>query len=179
MLTAAVFLPLAGALIIAVALRNPRTIRGFAVTVTVADLILAILIFSLYDQNKAGLQLVEQANWVAPLNVQYFLGLDGLNAPLVLLTGLLGMCAAFASWNIKLRVREYFVWLLVLQTAVMGVFVGGYRLMVPLSNVWLTLVPVVAGAIVYGMLLLKLDQSIHDELRAIVVQMGVQWPRWL
>ena len=68
---------------------------------------------------------------------------------------------------------------ILVSSAVMGVFVGGYRLMVPLSSVWLTLVPVVVGAIVYGILLLKLDQSIHDELRAIVVQMGVQWPRWL
>ena len=68
---------------------------------------------------------------------------------------------------------------ILVSSAVMGVFVGGYRLMVPLSSVWLTLVPVVVGAIVYGVLLLKFDQSIHDELRAIVVQMGVQWPRWL
>lgn len=68
---------------------------------------------------------------------------------------------------------------ILVSSAVMGVFVGGYRLMVPLSNVWLTLVPVVVGAIIYGILLLKLDQSIHDELRAIVVQMGMQWPRWL
>ena len=42
--------------------------------------------------------------------------------PLVLLTGLLGFCAVIGSWNMKLRVKEYFVWLLVLQTAVMGVF---------------------------------------------------------
>ena len=68
---------------------------------------------------------------------------------------------------------------ILVSSAVMGVFVGGYRLMVPLSNVWLALVPVVVGAIVYGMLLLKLDQDIHDELRAIVVQMGMPWPRWL
>ena len=54
--------------------------------------------------------------------VEYFLGVDGLSAPLVLLTGLLGFVAVFASWNVKHRVREYFFWLLVLQTAVMGVF---------------------------------------------------------
>jgi NADH-quinone oxidoreductase subunit M len=42
----------------------------------------------------------------------------------VLLTALLGMCAVFASWNVQLRVKEYFMWLLVLQTAVTGVFVS-------------------------------------------------------
>ncbi|MYF79320.1 MAG: NADH-quinone oxidoreductase subunit M, partial [Chloroflexi bacterium] len=54
----------------------------------------------------------------------YLLGVDGLSAPLVLLTGLLGMAAAFASRNIGLRVSEYFIWLLLLETAVMGVFVS-------------------------------------------------------
>ena len=48
--------------------------------------------------------------------------MDGLSAPMVLLTGLLGLCAVLASWRIQFRVKEYFVWLLVLQTAVMGVF---------------------------------------------------------
>ena len=54
--------------------------------------------------------------------MQYFLAVDGLSAPLVLLTGLLGMVAVFASWSVQTRVREYFVWLLALQGAVMGVF---------------------------------------------------------
>ena len=124
MLTAVVFVPLAGALAILLLIRNPRAARSFAVAVTVADLALAAMAFYLFDPDKLGLQLVEQFDWIEPLNVQYYLGLDGLNAPLVLLTGILGMCAALASWNVNIRVREHFVWLLVLQTAVMGVFVA-------------------------------------------------------
>jgi hypothetical protein len=61
----------------------------------------------------------------------------------------------------------------------MGLFVGVYRLAVPLSSIWLTLVPVAVGAIIYGVVLLKLDRSLHDELRAMAAQMGVQLPRWL
>ena len=124
LLTLTVFLPLVGALVIALLLRRPRAIRGFAIGVTVADLTLAALAFTAYDPQKGGLQLVERVNWIPSLNVHYFLGLDGLNAPLVLLTGLVGMCAALASWRIEVRVQEYFAWLLVLQTAVMGVFTG-------------------------------------------------------
>ncbi len=124
MLTATVFLPLAGALVIALLLRQPRAIRGFAIGVMVSDLALATIAFTSYDLQEGGLQLVERVNWIPSLNVQYFLGLDGLNAPLVLLTGIVGMCAALASGNIQQRVREYFAWLLVLQTAVMGVFTG-------------------------------------------------------
>ncbi|MFH1141933.1 MAG: proton-conducting transporter membrane subunit, partial [Chloroflexota bacterium] len=122
LLSATVFLPLAGALVIALLVRNPRAIRSFAIAVTVADLALAAAVFLRYDPAQGGLQLVERHEWIASLNVQYLLGVDGLSAPLVLLTGLLGMCAVLVSWSIQQRVREFFVWLLVLQTAVMGVF---------------------------------------------------------
>ena len=124
MLSAVVFLPLAGAAVIALFLRGAKLVRGFALAVVVADLVLAGIIFWVYFQDKSGLRLVERHDWIRPLNIHYFLGVDGLSVPLVLLTGLLGMCAVFASWNIRERVREYFVWLLVLQTAVMGVFVA-------------------------------------------------------
>jgi len=123
MLSAVVFLPLAGALVIALILRGDRLVRWFAVAVTLADLALAGVVFGMYFQDREGFRLVEQHSWIEPLNIQYLMAVDGLSAPLVLLTGLLGMSAAFVSWGIKTRVREYFVWLLVLQTAVMGVFV--------------------------------------------------------
>ena len=124
MLTLVVFVPLVGALAILLLIRNPRTARSFAVAVAITDLALAAMAFYLFDPAKLGMQLVEQFDWIEPLNIQYYLGLDGLNAPLVLLTGILGMCAVLASWNVTVRVREHFVWLLVLQTAVMGVFVA-------------------------------------------------------
>jgi len=124
LLSATVFVPLAGAVVIAVLLRGPRFIRGFALAVAVADLALAVAAFYTYGRDKEGFVLVERLDWIPSLNVQYLLGLDGLNAPMVLLTGILGVCAVFASWHIHERVREYFVWLLILQTAVMGVFLS-------------------------------------------------------
>lgn len=123
MLTATVFLPMAGALVIALFLSQPRAVRWFAATVGIADFILSILVFAGYDRQAGGLQGVERVTgWVPSLKVEYFLGVDGLSATLVLLTGLLGLAAVFSSWSIQERVKEYFVWLLVLQTAVMGVF---------------------------------------------------------
>ena len=126
-LTATVFLPLAGAIIIALVIRGDRNVRLFAATVILAELVLTIVVFSRYALGPpdAGVQLVDRvADWIPVSNfeVQYFLGVDGLSAPLVLLTGLLGMVAVFASWTVQYRVREYFVWLLALQTGVMGVF---------------------------------------------------------
>ncbi len=126
-LTAAVFLPMVGALLIATGARGDRNVRYVAGAVSLAELALSIVIFIKFDLSNSALQLVDKAeNWIPfeSFRVQYFLGVDGLSAPLVLLTGLLGMAAVFASWGIKHRVREYFVWLLLLQTAVMGVFVS-------------------------------------------------------
>lgn len=68
---------------------------------------------------------------------------------------------------------------ILVASALMGLFVGVYRLVVPLSGIWLTLFPVAVGAIIYSAVLLKLDRGIHDELRAMAAQMGVGLPRWL
>jgi len=63
----------------------------------------------------------------------------------------------------------------------MGVLVGGYRLLVPLSDVWLTMPAVVFGGVVYGFLILKFDKNVCDEMRDIVEKMGMGfvWPGWL
>jgi len=126
LLTATVFLPAAGALVILLLVRGDRNIRNVAVGVAVADLVLSLLVFGLFDRidGSPRFQFIDKFTWIPGETFQasYFLGVDGLSAPLVALTGLLGLCAVLASWYINTRVREYFVWLLVLQTAVMGVF---------------------------------------------------------
>jgi len=122
MLSLTVFLPLAGALAIALFVRGERAVRRFALAVALLDFLLSLIVFAGYDRSAGGLQWVERVEWVPALGIQYYLGVDGLSAPLVLLTGLLGFSAVLASWPIRERVREYFAWLLVLQTAVMGVF---------------------------------------------------------
>ena len=125
LLTTLVFLPLAAAVGIALLARNDRQVRLAAGAAALAQLVLSIVVFVAYDRGAGGVQLVDRvSDWVpiASFNVEYFLGVDGLSAPMVLLTGLLGMAAVYASWGIKHRVKEYFVWLLILQTAVLGVF---------------------------------------------------------
>ncbi len=125
LLTVTVFLPLAGAVLIAILIRGDRRVRYVAGLIALVDLVLSAIVFIRYDLGEGGFQLVDLVeDWVPveSFNIQYHLGVDGLSAPLVLLAGLLGMAAIFASWGIKHRVREYFIWLLVLQTSVMGVF---------------------------------------------------------
>jgi CHASE2 domain-containing sensor protein len=64
-------------------------------------------------------------------------------------------------------------------SAIMFMFVGGYRLLVPLSSVWVTLVPVIVGSLVYGILILRFDSKIYEELKGIMLKMKVVWPERL
>ena len=126
-LSIVVFLPAAAALVIALFLRNDSQIRWFAIGATVLNLILIVITYVDYDRGIGGVQMVDRyQDWIPidGLRAEFLLGIDGLSAPLVLLTGLLTAVAAFASWRITLRVREYFIWLLVLSTSVLGVFLA-------------------------------------------------------
>ena len=125
LLTVTVFLPAVAALLLAVGtVRGDRNIRWFAAGVAAADLVLSVIVFILFRPGGERFQLVDRFDWIntGTVHASYLLGVDGISAPLVMLTGLLGLCAVFVSFHISHRVREYFIWLFVLQTAVLGVF---------------------------------------------------------
>ena len=72
--------------------------------------------------------------------------------------------------TIILRVERSSLLNILNASIVMGLVVFVYRLVVPLSNVWLVLVPVVLGGVVYGVLILKFDRKIYEELKGILSQ---------
>ncbi len=127
-LTTILFLPAVGAVLIAFVLSNrARVIKWTAALFTFVPFALAIILFALFDRSPeaAGLiQFEERALWIAPINAYYHLGVDGLSLPLMLLTAFLGFLAVLISWKIDLRVREYFAWLLLLETSILGVFLS-------------------------------------------------------
>ncbi|KAB2857273.1 MAG: NADH-quinone oxidoreductase subunit M, partial [Anaerolineae bacterium] len=113
-----------------------RTIAAFA---TGASLILAALVFFTYDTEaartaNAGLidsgsglltfQFVDKVTWIKELGVSYQLGVDGLAAPMVLLTGLASFAGVLISWGIEDRVREFMAFFLLLVAGVYGVFMS-------------------------------------------------------
>ena len=130
LLSITVFMPAAVAVLVALFARGGKAdqqIRWIAIGATVVTFVLTVLIFVGYDRAEGGVQMVDYfERWIPvdALRSSYIMGVDGLSAPLVLLTGILGMAASFASWRIKTRVREYFLWLLLLETAVLGVFLS-------------------------------------------------------
>jgi NADH-quinone oxidoreductase subunit M len=126
-LTFIVFFPLVGAAIVAFLPRErERDARWVAAATAFVVLVAAVVLFAIFDRDQSGFQFVQRKTWVdselAGLKLQYLLGVDGLSVALVVLTSLLGMVAILISWNIELRPKEYFVWLLVLESSLFGVF---------------------------------------------------------
>ena len=120
-LTLILFLPAAGAVAIGLLAREARTARLLAALFTFAAFALSLALFGMFE-NGGGLQFVEEYTWIESLGAKYHLGVDGLALPMVILTTFLGFVSVFVSWKINLRVREYFIWLLLLETDILGVF---------------------------------------------------------
>ena len=125
MLTLFLLLPVTGAML---AMFLPREreheARWIALLFSGLAFAVSIAIFIRFDSGVEGYQLVDSVEWirVPGFSVYYRMGIDGLSAPLVLLLGLLSFVSVLISFNIELRVKEYFAWLLLLETAVAGVF---------------------------------------------------------
>ncbi|OGO19751.1 MAG: oxidoreductase [Chloroflexi bacterium RBG_16_50_11] len=126
-LSTILFLPAAGALVIALIKgNNDKHIKRLAVVFTAIPLALAVYLFIAFDRSAgaAAMQFEEKYLWIAPLNANYHLGVDGLSLPLMLLTTFLGFLAVLISWKVHERPREFFAWLLLMETSIIGVFVS-------------------------------------------------------
>ncbi len=129
MLTAFLLLPLAGVLMIAFLPKDrEHEAKYLALLVTTIAFAISLFTFVWFDRSVEGYQFVDRLQWItaqdAGFTVQFVLGVDGLSLPMMVLTGLLTVAAVLISFNITLRPKEYFIWLLVLETAVAGVFLS-------------------------------------------------------
>ncbi|OUM97295.1 MAG: hypothetical protein BAA04_03110 [Firmicutes bacterium ZCTH02-B6] len=123
LLTALVFIPLVGALLLAFFPKERvNAIRGFALVVSLIPAVLVALIWQQMDFSQPGMQLITQAQWIPSLGIQYKLGVDGISFPLLAVSALVLPLSVLASYTITHRVKEFFLWMLVLQTAIYGVF---------------------------------------------------------
>jgi NADH-quinone oxidoreductase subunit M len=128
LLSIILFTPLVGALVVLfINKQNENAIRWIAnVTALVGFLISIPLWFtSVYNPQNPEFQLVERAPWIPSIGAEYFLGVDGFSVLLILLTTLMGFIAVLSSWNaITERVKEYYIFLLILQTGMLGAFMS-------------------------------------------------------
>src|SRR5438876_4042933 len=142
LLSIILFLPLAGALLLVlVPKENENAIRWIANIVALAGFLVSIplwfpqldfnigtttrLIVVGYNPQNPDFQLVERAPWIPSIGAEYFLGVDGFSTLLILLTTMMGTIAVLSSWTaITERVKEYYIFLLVLQTGMLGAFMS-------------------------------------------------------
>ena len=120
-----IWLPIIGMLAIAFIPRDKsELIKQISAVVSGLQLLLAIYLWSIFDQSVGTFQLMERAEWIPSFNITYILGVDGLSLPMVFLMALIGFIGVFVSWNIDKAVKGYFSLFLLLNTGVMGVFLA-------------------------------------------------------
>jgi NADH-quinone oxidoreductase subunit M len=143
LLTILIFLPMAGALLVLV-LKTRNAVRWATVGTTLAVFLLSLLLLALYDwrgdsgvyayapgenggvaEHENGvIQMVQAASWIPAFNIEYRVGIDGLSLPLVILSTLICLLAAIASWNIERMTKGYMALFLFLETGILGVFLS-------------------------------------------------------
>ena len=122
-LTLVTFIPLAGALLLLFFPRRHRDIRVFALVVTLFDFVVSLHLPVHFHRAQVGFQYELDRLWIANPNIHYHMGVDGVSMWLVVLTTFLTPLCVLISWkSIDERVKEFFVLLLILETALIGVF---------------------------------------------------------
>jgi len=139
LLTLLTFIPIIGMIIVLLLpKRAENSVKYTTLAVTFIQLVLAVVMLLNFDYSAAGIfdvnsfQFIEKVRWIqipdvaylGTLKIDYFLGVDGLSAPLVLLSTIIFFVATFSSWTIKKSPKGYFAMYLLLNAATMGVFVS-------------------------------------------------------
>ena len=97
--------------------------RIVALVASVLTFVFSIGLYAGFDNAATGMQFVERVSWVESLNVYYYLGVDGLSAPLILLTTFITPLVVIAGWDsIRTRPAQYFAAFLILEGLMIGVF---------------------------------------------------------
>jgi NADH-quinone oxidoreductase subunit M len=123
-LTALVLLPVAAAVVVmALPRRRPELVMPVGTGLAVLPLGLAAYVFAVFEP-VAGPQFVERATWYEPWGISWYLGIDGISMPMVLLTALLVPIALAASTEIRTRTKEFVVFTLLLEAGMLGVFLA-------------------------------------------------------
>ncbi len=131
MISLVTFIPVFGALIVLlIPKQNEKAIKWFSAIVAFIPLVIATYMWTQFSNslsginNEAQFQFVEHVRWIPSFHIEYFVGLDGLGFPMFWLTTLLSFMAIVASFNINKSVKGYFALFLLLETAMIGVFVA-------------------------------------------------------
>jgi len=133
------FLPIIGMIIILfIPKEQVKTVKVLTLVITAVQVVLAVLLLANYNYSAAGVfdeksfQFIEKfrwnnftgISWLGTVKIDYFLGIDGISTPMVLLTAIISFIATLSSWSIEKSIKGYFALFLLLDTGMMGVFVA-------------------------------------------------------
>jgi NADH-quinone oxidoreductase subunit M len=125
-----VWLPIAGGVVLLMMgdgrnAASPRAaaMRFFALTISLLTFLLSVVLYTNFDTATPAMQFAERFSWIETFRIEYNLGVDGISAPLILLTTFITPLVVIAGWdNIKLRPSQYFAAFLILEGLMIGVF---------------------------------------------------------
>jgi NADH-quinone oxidoreductase subunit M len=118
------WLPVAGgALVLVVGDKRAGFGRWLALLASLATFVLGCLLWRDFDRTTAAMQFIERVQWIAALHSDYYLGIDGISLPLILLTAFITPLVIIAGWTvIEKRPTQYFAAFLILEGLMIGVF---------------------------------------------------------
>ena len=118
-----IFTPIiAGLIIFLLPKERVNEIKILALASAALSMLLSLVVYFTYQVNLAGYQFVERLNWLPQLGISYLVGVDGISAPMILLTGIVACTGVMISWSVTERPKEFFGFLLILVGSVFGVF---------------------------------------------------------
>ncbi len=131
-LSSLIFLPLLATLIVLfLPAKLENLSKWIALTVTLLTLSVSLIVFNGFDSSVSGYQFTEHSPWFSlnlgnfgRFNVQYILGVDGINLPMVLLAGIVLLAGVISTWNITARPKAFYSFYLLLTTSVFGCFLA-------------------------------------------------------
>ncbi|MGE4309569.1 complex I subunit 4 family protein [Bacteroides sp.] len=105
-----------------------KAIRGVMVAGSTALLVLSVVLTGMYLSERSGGNTAEMlfradAVWYAPLHIAYSVGVDGISVAMLLLSAVIVFTGTFASWQMKVQTKEYFLWFTLLSMGVFGFFI--------------------------------------------------------
>jgi len=125
LLSIILFAPLVGAaLLFFVSNERPDLIKAITIIAGFISFASALSLLYLFDTQQGGFQFIQRWDWSMALGISFYIGVDGIGAPMVLASSLLMFAGIFVSWHITDRLREFYINLLVLGSATMGVYMS-------------------------------------------------------
>jgi NADH-quinone oxidoreductase subunit M len=131
LLSLIVFLPSAAALILTFFPRdNTEAMKAFSLAATAVVFLLTVIMALPgegswnFDISLAEMQKIFSISWIPAFNIRYYMGVDGISFPLVLITTFICMLSMAASWSINKHVKAYCILFLILETGILGVFLS-------------------------------------------------------